>query len=353
MRAGSNRVVALLCRPDGVVLKVLIDELALGPSLNGESLMDLMAPSSASKAVQFFRKIQEADTVLAQRLRMARPRPISLYFYGHRTASGAAILGTTQLLGDASARGSAEILAVASHDLRNPIAGILASSRYLLEDASSQLNKDQSQLLESIESASCFLLRLLDRILELSEIESGNLRLDFQLTDILSLIEQSLLINRSLAQNKRIRLSVACDGEPPRIFVDAPRLGEVIDNLLTNAIKFSLAGGSIEVRFSCRKSVTAIAVIDEGPGIPTDELEQVFQPFHRVRTAAEPAQRGTGLGLAIAKRIVEGHGGEIDIKSRIGQGSTFTVLLPNSRGGPKAKQTRRQPTHLVAGGCSY
>lgn len=354
MRVGSHRVIALLCRPDGAVLKVLLDELGLTRALpNGASLIDLMAFSSLSQAMRFFRRIQETDTVLGQRLRIVRPRPANLFFYGHRISCGIAVFGTTKLFKNPSSRGHSEMLAVASHDLRNPIAGILASSRYLLEDASKQLNKDQCQLLESIESAGGFLLLLLDRILELSEIESGNLPFDFQQTDIVSLVEQNLLMNRSLAQTKGIRIAITGDGHIPPILADAARVSEVVDNLLTNAIKFSLPGGRIEVRVWRRKNVTAIAVRDEGPGIPASEFKHVFEPFHRICTASEPGQRGTGLGLAIAKCIVEGHGGEIEVKSRVGQGSTFTILLPNSQGGHSPKEIRRQPARLAAGGCCY
>jgi signal transduction histidine kinase len=245
-----------------------------------------------------------------------------------------------------------ELLAVASHDLRNPISGILASSSYLLEDASPRLNADHCRLLESIESASRFLLRLLDGMLELSKIESGNLRFDFQPTEILPLIDQSLLMNRSLAQNKGIRMKVASDGSTPRIIADPSRVCEVMDNLLTNAIKFSLPGGSIEVRVSRRRNMTAIEVGDTGPGIPPNEVERVFEPFRKGRSLGDSGQRGTGLGLAIVKRIVEGHGGQVEVESHVGKGSVFTVLLPNSRRARSPKQPKASTRPLVAGGFS-
>jgi signal transduction histidine kinase len=350
-RDATRRSIVLLCRSDGTVLQVFLDELGIAPAFReGTSLIDFLAPSCFRQARNFLSKIQETDTVLGQRLRLSTPHPTSLFFYGHRTGHGTALFGTTKLLRDTSARTSMELLASASHDLRNPISGILASSSYLLEDASAQLNEEQCRLLESIGSASRFLLRLLDGMLELSGIESGNLRFNLQPTDVLPLIDQSILMNRALAQNKGIRMVVTSDESTPRIVADPSRVGEVIDNLLTNAIKFSLPGGSIEVHVSRRRDMTAIAISDNGPGIPPNETKLVFEPFKKGRTLHDSGRQGAGLGLAIVKRIVEGHGGRVEIESSVGEGSIFTVLFPNAQKSRIPKQPRTGSRQLVAGG---
>jgi signal transduction histidine kinase len=226
-------------------------------------------------------------------------------------------------------RERAEILGIAAHDLRNPISGILNATEHLIENWA-EGSDDNLKLLQAIRSSSEFLLHLIDGMLEISSIESRNLKLVVEATDLLSLVEKNLSVNRLLASPKRIEIDVVRDGQALDVNVDRIKITQVIDNLITNAIKFSPAGSRIEIRVSTNPREATISVKDEGQGIPADDIRTVFQPFQRSTRRSVSNRGGTGLGLAIVKRIVEGHGGQIAVESEVGKGSTFTVTLPQS-----------------------
>jgi signal transduction histidine kinase len=243
-----------------------------------------------------------------------------------------------------------KLLALATHDLRNPIAGILAASQYLLDEAPPILTDEQLQLINSIRSSSQLLLRLVDNILDVSNIESGTVELDCRPTDLLALIHQNLVANRLLGLSKGIRINLVAEDCLPEISIDALRMSEVIDNLVTNAIKFSDAGGEIEIRVARRRNMTAISVRDQGPGMSAEQVQSLCRPFKKGSSSHYVEGRGNGLGLAIARRIVNRHGGRIEIESSVGSGSTFTVLLPISR--RTGIRQRKRLLHQTAGGAS-
>ena len=220
------------------------------------------------------------------------------------------------------------ILGMAAHELRNPISGILNASEYLLEDAARLLHDNDMTLLEAIRSSCRFMLQLINNLLEISAIESGKLRLHRKPTDILSLIEQNLSLNRPLAERRQIGINVIANGALPLISIDSHKIYQVVDNLVTNAIKFSSPGTKIEIRIRAEREFAVIDVQDQGPGIPANERRAVFKLFQTARGRDTSSGAGTGLGLAIAKSIVEAHGGRLMLDSRIGKGSTFTVTLP-------------------------
>lgn len=225
-----------------------------------------------------------------------------------------------------------QILGMVAHDLRNPLSGILNATEYVLDDAASSLGENDVKLLQAIESTSRFLLRLIDDIVQISTIESGKLHLDRKPTDILSLIEQVLSLNRPMAERKQINIDLIAHSGLPAISVDSTKMYRVIDNLLTNAIKFSSPGDIVKVRLHTLGESINISVQDQGPGIPAHELKTVFKVFRQGRSANVAKVAGAGLGLAIAKRIVEAHGGKLLLESKIGKGSTLTVALPTHAG---------------------
>jgi signal transduction histidine kinase len=233
------------------------------------------------------------------------------------------------------------ILGMVAHDLRNPLSGILNATEYVLEDAAGLLAENDLKLLQAIESTSRFMLRLIDDIVEISRIESGKLHLDRKPTDILSLIEQILSLNRPMAQRKQVSIDVIACGGLPTISVDSTMMYRVIDNLLTNAIKFSSPGDKVEVHVQGNSGSIKISVQDQGPGIPAHELKTVFKVFHKGRLAEVSKEAGAGLGLAIAKRIVEAHGGKLLLESEIGKGSTLTVTLPTDAGRDALRRAHR------------
>jgi len=247
-----------------------------------------------------------------------------------------------------------EVLGMLAHDLRNPLSGILNASDYLLEDAAGLLGENDLSLLQAVQRSSRLMLMLIDDILEISAIESDKLKLDRKPTDILSLIEQNLALNRPLAERKQIRIDVIAYRALPAISVDPVKTYRVIDNLVTNAIKFSASGTRIEIRVDASRKSASISVRDQGPGIPAEELKTVFKAFEKGRhTSTAP---GAGLGLAIAKRIVEEHGGQLRLESQVGKGSTFTITLPVStrtpQGTPPRSRTSRTIRRVIASAAS-
>jgi signal transduction histidine kinase len=165
-------------------------------------------------------------------------------------------------------------------------------------------------------------------LLNLSAIESGKLDLALQSTDLSVLVEHSVALNRVLAEKKQIRLSFQADDDLPALLLDPAKTEQVLDNLISNAVKFSYPGSSVDIHVSREQDRAQISVRDEGQGIPADELDNLFEWFGRTSVKGTEGERSTGLGLAIARRIVLEHQGAIWVKSEVGKGSTFYVSLP-------------------------
>ena len=240
--------------------------------------------------------------------------------------------------------GKSQILRMVAHDLRNPLSGILNATKYVLGDVEGLLEENDLKLLQGIESTSRFMLRLIDDMVEISAIESGRLLLHRKPTELLSLVERILSLNRAVAERKQISIDLIAPGQLPPISLDSNKMYRVIDNLLTNAIKFSSPGDKIMVRVQTCDGLINISVVDQGPGIPAHELKTVFKPFQKGQFANRSKTAGTGLGLAIAKRIVEAHGGQLLLESQVRKGSTLTVSLPLSgHAGRSVPQRARRP----------
>jgi len=137
------------------------------------------------------------------------------------------------------------------------------------------------------------------------------------------------MLNRVLAAKKQIEIELM-DEPLPLLLLDASKIEQVLNNLLSNAIKFSPPRTTIRVRVARADDQILLAVQDQGPGIPPNELDKLFKPFQRTSVKSTAGEKGTGLGLSIVKKIVEGHHGKIWVESQVGQGTTFFVALPLS-----------------------
>jgi PAS domain S-box-containing protein len=218
-------------------------------------------------------------------------------------------------------------LGMANHDLRNPLSGILANCELLIEDAA-MFSEDHRAAIKSIYSASQFMLELLNDVLDISAIESGKQEFRLELTDVRSVIEDSVDLCRPLALRKGTEL-VVNKGPTPIIVMDRRKIQQVLSNLIGNAIKFSQNYARVQITVVAQPDSILITVRDNGPGIPPDELGSVFTAFHATPArVAKPKERGTGLGLAICKRILERHGGKIWAESTLGKGTAFNLSLP-------------------------
>jgi signal transduction histidine kinase len=175
------------------------------------------------------------------------------------------------------------------------------------------------------------MLHLVENLLDVAKIEAGHLELERSWADLGALVGHSVTLNRQLALRRGIQIRLACPAGLPKMWIDPAQIEQVMNNLIGNAIKFSPADSLIEVEVEERGDVVAVAVCDHGPGIPSDELNKLFRPFGRTRVRPSDGGKSTGLGLAIVKKVVEGHGGEIRVKSEEGKGTAFHVELPRGK----------------------
>jgi len=225
-----------------------------------------------------------------------------------------------------------QLLGMAAHDLRNPLAVVLACSELLLDGEGTAMPAGKQRDFHlRIKSNAEFMLRLIDDLLDVSCIESGRLELKLERTELGPMIARNLEFNAVLARRKGIELACRhCAAVP--VMADTRRLEQVLNNLISNAIKFSEPGTRVEVTVSRENGSVAVAVADQGQGIPADELDRLFQPFSCTSVRSTAGEKSTGLGLAIARRIIEAHRGRIWAESRPGAGSVFRFSLPAASG---------------------
>jgi signal transduction histidine kinase len=218
-----------------------------------------------------------------------------------------------------------EFVALVSHELRTPLTSIRGYLELINEDTN--LTEEQSRFLETIDRNAQRLQRVVGDLLFVAQVEAGKLSLEDGDVDLNSVVEEAADAARPVAGAKSISLVVDL-GELPEIRGDRARLAQVLDNFISNAIKFTATGGSVSVATRVFQDNVEIIVSDNGMGIPANELPLLFQRFFRAERATSGAIPGTGLGLAIAKAIVTAHGGRIRVESEDGGGTTFQILLP-------------------------
>lgn len=235
-----------------------------------------------------------------------------------------------------------EFLANMSHELRTPLNSLLILSRSLADNDEENLTTEQVESARIIHDAGSNLLRLINDILDLSKVEAGKMELA---VDAFSLADLSRMLGRTfnhVAQEKKLAFEVTLEpGLPETIRTDGGKLEQVVNNLLSNAFKFTSEGG-VRLRIGRpgadvpmpegldRAHAVLIAVTDSGIGIPADKFDRVFHAFEQVDASTSRQYGGTGLGLAISRRIANLLGGDISLASEAGKGSTFTVVLPEN-----------------------
>jgi two-component system, OmpR family, sensor kinase len=221
-----------------------------------------------------------------------------------------------------------QFIGVAAHDLRNPLQVIEGYSQMLLDKHFGELTPEQHKFISVIRKNSDFMLNLITDLLYISKIEAGKLQLELKETDLVTLLERNVELNRLMAGQKQINILFTRREDLPTLVVDAPKIEQVLNNLISNGIKFSHPGTTVEVLASKREKEVVVSVRDEGQGIPADEIDKLFIPFENLSVKSTGGEQSTGLGLAIVKRIVEGHGGRIWVESERGVGSNFSFSLP-------------------------
>ena len=224
-----------------------------------------------------------------------------------------------------------EFLANMSHELRTPLNAIIGFSEVLQEKLFGDVNEKQSDYLNDIHSSGKHLLGLINDILDLSKVEAGRMELDLATFGVASALSNAMTLVRERAQRHNVALRMEVDPGLGEVAADERKLKQILVNLLTNAVKFTPDGGSVEVTARREPDALVIAVRDTGIGIAPEDQEAVFEEFRQVGRHYTNKQEGTGLGLALTKKFVELHGGRIWVESEPGKGSTFTFTIPVKR----------------------
>jgi PAS domain S-box-containing protein len=219
-----------------------------------------------------------------------------------------------------------EFIALVSHELRTPLTSIRGYVELMIEGAVGEPSSEQARLLGVVDRNAHRLEQLVGDLLFIAQIEAGRLQLESGPVELEQIAAEAVETGLPLADQKGLELTL--DVNPvPTLVGDRVRLGQLLDNFVSNAIKFTAAGG-IEVRLRAQDAWVVLEVADTGMGIPEAEQEQLFERFFRSSTATAQAIQGTGLGLAISKAIAEAHGGRISFTSVENEGTTFRVELP-------------------------
>jgi signal transduction histidine kinase len=237
----------------------------------------------------------------------------------------------------------ADFAAMIAHDLRSPLSNIMGIAEMMGGEVFGTVNEEQKNWLNRMRNNATGLVQLVSDFLDISKLEAGRIELTRKSTNIADLVHNTVEDHRPLATRKRIDLSCQSDASLRPVYADARRLDQVLNNLLSNALKFTGEGGTIQVRVrSDNGNGVMVQVQDSGVGIPRKEIPSLFQKYRQASSATVSAQKGTGLGLVICKMIIEAHGGKIWLDSEEGKGTTFTFTLPFGQGSEQTNNVNLQ-----------
>lgn len=225
----------------------------------------------------------------------------------------------------------AKFLSIVSHDLRTPLQAISGYAEALAREFHGPLTDGQKGGVDAIRSGSRDLARLIDDILSFATLQSGKIPMildDVRVADALARAEKMVALRM---EEEQLRFTVEKTGEDGVVRVDADRLQQILLNLLTNALKFTPAGGAVTMSFHEQEEEGSFLVTDTGKGIPPEMIELIFDPFTQIEASSgDPARRGVGLGLAISRELARAMGGDLSAESTPGRGSTFRLDVPMS-----------------------
>jgi PAS domain S-box-containing protein len=215
-----------------------------------------------------------------------------------------------------------------SHEFKTPLTTIVSLSKMLLGEKIGKLNEQQREALNLVYHDSKRLRGAVQRILDIARIESGKMTYNIEEIDLNPIFDEILETIKILIDAKNLTVNKKISGKLPKVLVDKVRLALVIENLISNSIKFTPVGGRIDITASKDKDKILVEVHDTGVGIPKEDTEKIFEKYYQVKSGAGGDTGGSGLGLVICKRIVEDFGGRIWVESKLGEGSSFKFTLP-------------------------
>jgi len=219
-------------------------------------------------------------------------------------------------------------LGMCAHDLRNPLSSIRGLAELLGEGAIGDITNEQKEIIQTIHGASQSMLQLVNELLDVATIEAGHLKLDKTPTSVVEIVERSVHLSNIEAAKKSTRIELVTAQGDPMVEVDRNKMRQVVDNLISNAVKYSPKGSIITVQIHSDGAVAGFAIRDNGPGIPENERHKLFRDYGRLSTTPTGGEKSTGLGLAICRKIVEAHSGTIGVTNLPGRGAEFFVSLP-------------------------
>jgi signal transduction histidine kinase len=252
---------------------------------------------------------------------------------GLTTLVGGMVVKTIDQL-SATNRMKSEFVSIASHQLRTPLSIIKWYVEFLSQkDKQKAFSPEQIKYIKTIGDSNQRMIRLVNDLLDISRIESGKIQIHPQKTNIVELCKNIVQENQPLAEHKKIKLSFKYEPSIPLLNIDTKRMSLVINNMITNAIKYTQAddNGYISVDLSEQDNKFLFSIADNGVGIPKHDQRHIFKKFFRANNTMKMKTGGTGLGLFIAKAIIESHKGKMWFVSEKGEGSTFYFILPTKK----------------------
>jgi signal transduction histidine kinase len=332
------------------------------PKLDDARLMELMAPVRKAPDDVINKVIEQMQKVIAVILYTSyRAAMVSGMHIESVTASYQELIEKNRRMEEQNERlkeldkMKSNFLATVSHELRTPLTSIIGYSEMLLEGMAGNLDPQQREYVQTIMEKGESLMKLITSILDLSRIESGNLKLHLSDVDLYAATKAGMSSVLPQANKKKVHLKTEMDPGLPRVTGDEDKVKQILINLLGNAVKFTPENGTVTLRvknyFGARKhqrggndstgaaalfaipeeDFVRLEVEDTGPGIPEDLLEKVFERFYQVDSSSTRAHGGTGLGLSIVKSFAEAHKGDVWVESNAGTGCRFVVLFPVHR----------------------
>jgi two-component system CheB/CheR fusion protein len=232
-----------------------------------------------------------------------------------------------------TARVKSEFLANMSHELRTPLNSINGFSEVLYDETFGPLNEKQKKYVNNVLTSGKHLLQLINQILDMAKVEAGKMKLSLSSLPMKSLLNEIALLVADMADKKKLEMQIDVAEDLPDIEADELRVKEIIYNLLSNAVKFTPEGGRIGMTAKRAGSEIEIAVWDTGVGIAPENMVKIFEGFFRVDTPYSRLTEGTGLGLPLSRKMVELHGGKLDVESAgLDKGTTIRFTLPIKNG---------------------
>ncbi len=223
-------------------------------------------------------------------------------------------------------------IATVSHELKTPLASIQMSLQLLQNKQVGNLNDEQNNLLESIQDDAGRLLKITGELLNMTQVETGNIQIAVIPSDAKEILDYAIHANHIAAEQKQIRLEITSPDNLPKVSADTEKTAWVLTNLISNAIRYSYENSTVQIALSNSNNKIIFSIKDKGQGIAPQYKGKIFDRYFRVPGTKK---EGTGLGLAISKEFIEAQGGQINVESDFGAGSTFSVILNAAQGGAK------------------